>query len=298
MVVVISLGSKGSDYSNLGTLYEEILRQLSVRKLNWKIKSISKISGVVNLIFGEPQAGKISWKVLGGYQSLYPGVRPLVNYYRGFQSLCRKSMMVRTLKDYFARVAAEEEEGKEIGKIRSFESICPDTYVFYPAKRDESEREEFLSACQGDQPKIFILKPSDGTKGHSIRIMTSPDEILGFIDSQITGSIAWVVQRYLERPLLIPRGMRKFDIRIWVLLDSSYRIHVYRQGVLRVTAKSYEADNLSDLHSHLSVSFFSLPSDLPDCPRTTASPRLTPTMGCTSQRMRFGLMNSKKFFQR
>lgn len=260
MTVAISLGSKGSDYSNLGTLYQEIVQQLSARG-SWKIKSTSKISGVVNVIFGEPQGGKISWKILGGYQSLYPGVRPLVNYYRGFQSLCRKSMMVRTLKEYIAGLASEDEGGEEekgnaIGRIKSFDTICPETYLFYPAKSDESQRAEFLLACQTNQPKIWILKPSDGTKGHSIRIMISSDEILDFIDSQMTGSIAWVVQRYLERPLLIPRGRRKFDIRIWVLLDSSYRIHVYRQGVLRVTAKSYEANNWSDLHSHLSVSSF------------------------------------------
>jgi hypothetical protein len=277
MVVVVSLGSTGTDYSNLGTLYEEVVRQLSLRHPSWKIKSTSKLSGIVNVIFGEAQGGKISWKVLGGYQSLYPGVRPLVNYYRGFQSLCRKSMMVKTLKDYFTQVLvigeevegkSNQREGKEIHeRIKSFESICPETYIFYPAKRDESEREEFLSACVGNQQKIWILKPSDGTKGHSIRIMTSPEEILEFIDTQMTGSIAWVVQRYLERPLLIPRGMRKFDIRLWVLLDSSYQIHVYRQGVLRVTAKSYEADNWSDLHTHLSVSLSShSPTPTPSSP--------------------------------
>jgi hypothetical protein len=251
MPVAISLGSVGTNYANLGSLYGEVMTTLSNRS-EWKIKSTSKISGRFNLILGEAQGRNIPFKLLSGYDSLYPGLKPLVNYYRGFNLLCRKAMMVKTLKDYLKE---EREQGKE-RKMMTFDSFCPETFIFYPARREESEREEFLTtaALPSPEEKIWILKPSDGTKGHSIRILTSSDEVLAFIDSQSDGSIAWVVQRYLERPLLIPRGRRKFDIRIWVLLDSSYRIHIYDQGVLRVTAKPYEPNHWSDLHSHLSVS--------------------------------------------
>lgn len=258
MVTALALGSiyesgKGN-YSNLGTLYHEVVEQLS-KRVDWNIKCTKKIHGRFQLCFGEAQGSNINWKILSGYGSLYPGLNPLVNYYRGFQALCRKSMMVKTLKDYLnvQNMAREEKDWV------FFHTICPETFIFYPAKREESEIDEFLAACAAHPDWIWILKPSDGTKGHSIEIMTSPQEILQFIDSQSDGSIAWVAQRYLDRPLLIPTGKRKFDIRVWVLLDSAYRIHVYNQGVLRVTAKTYEPDNLTDIHSHLSVNMLISP---------------------------------------
>ena len=62
---------------------------------------------------------------------------------------------------------------------------------------------------------------------------------------------AWVIQKYLERPLLCSGG-RKFDIRVWVLLTADYRIGLYREGVLRTTAVPYSLDNLDDQFAHLS----------------------------------------------
>lgn len=94
--------------------------------------------------------------------------------------------------------------------------------------------------------------------GHSITLFDCHTAVLDFIDRQAEGSISWVVQRYIDSPLLIPAGERKFDIRIWVLLDAEYGIHVYRRGALRVASQSYVADgeggirDLSDVHAHLS----------------------------------------------
>ena len=62
---------------------------------------------------------------------------------------------------------------------------------------------------------------------------------------------AWVIQKYMERPLLCSGG-RKFDIRVWVLLTADYRIGLYREGVLRTTAVPYSLDNLDDQFAHLS----------------------------------------------
>jgi len=38
------------------------------------------------------------------------------------------------------------------------------------------------------------------------------------------GLSAWVVQRYLDKPLLL-KGGRKFDMRCWVLLDAKYILY-------------------------------------------------------------------------
>jgi len=62
----------------------------------------------------------------------------------------------------------------------------------------------------------------------------------------------WVVQRYVDRPLLL-RGGRKFDVRCWVVVDAEYRAYLYREGVLRTGAVPYKvtADNLGDKFVHL-----------------------------------------------
>ena len=98
----------------------------------------------------------------------------------------------------------------------------------------------------------MIVYPFACTQGHSIQIKDSATSVLQFIDEQEEGSIAWVVQRYFERPVLIPRGRRKFDIRVWALLDEDYNVFVYGQGALRVTAKTYQPGAWDDVYSHLS----------------------------------------------
>ena len=43
----------------------------------------------------------------------------------------------------------------------------------------------------------------------------------------------------MANPLLLDGGGRKFDMRCWVLLDSEYNIHLYRQvrASVRVRAR-------------------------------------------------------------
>ena len=62
---------------------------------------------------------------------------------------------------------------------------------------------------------------------------------------------SWVVQRYIDRPLLLSGGDRKFDMRCWVLVDSAFNVHLYRHGVLRTSAVAYDASDLSNRHAHL-----------------------------------------------
>lgn len=50
---------------------------------------------------------------------------------------------------------------------------------------------------------------------------------------------AFVVQKYLERPLLI--NNRKFDIRLWVLVTHDNKVFLFKEGYIRTSSFEYDA---------------------------------------------------------
>ena len=58
--------------------------------------------------------------------------------------------------------------------------------------------------------------------------MDSFEEVRDLVRAIHRGRTDWVVQKYLERPLLL-HGERKFDIRTWVLVQGDGEIYLYRQ---------------------------------------------------------------------
>lgn len=124
---------------------------------------------------------------------------------------------------------------------------------------------------------------SFNSTGAGILISNDANQLLDFIDDQ--GQVH-VIQKYLEKPLLLEPGHRKFDIRqvlgilnwnvivclcvfslnfflwalfglcdailrSWVLVDHQYNIYLYREGVLRTSSEPYNSSDLQDMTSHL-----------------------------------------------
>nr|8CLB_F Chain F, Tubulin-Tyrosine Ligase [synthetic construct]8CLF_F Chain F, Tubulin-Tyrosine Ligase [synthetic construct] len=141
-----------------------------------------------------------------------PGLVQLVNYYRGADKLCRKASLVKLIKT-----------SPELSESCTW---FPESYVIYPT----DEREVFLAAYNGN---VWIAKS----------ISSEASELLDFI--------VHVIQKYLEKPLLLEPGHRKFDIRSWVLVDHLYNIYLYREGVLRTSSEPYNsADKTCHLTNH------------------------------------------------
>ncbi|CAI2376333.1 unnamed protein product [Moneuplotes crassus] len=64
-------------------------------------------------------------------------------------------------------------------------------------------------------------------------------------------SSTFVIQKYIERPLLINK--RKFDIRVWVLLTADLKLHFFKEGYLRTSCEDFslESNDISKTYVHL-----------------------------------------------
>ncbi|EAR91279.1 tubulin-tyrosine ligase family protein (macronuclear) [Tetrahymena thermophila SB210] len=59
----------------------------------------------------------------------------------------------------------------------------------------------------------------------------------------------FVIQKYIERPLLI--NQRKFDIRVWVLVTQNMDVLIFKQGYLRMSSEVYDITDLQNPFIHL-----------------------------------------------
>lgn len=61
----------------------------------------------------------------------------------------------------------------------------------------------------------------------------------------------FIIQKYIERPLLIFK--RKFDIRVWVLIDQDHNAYFFKEGYLRTSSSEFGIDlqNIDNAFVHL-----------------------------------------------
>ena len=87
-----------------------------------------KLPRSFQLLLGTAQGKGIKFGQLG--YGMWPP--PLVNYYRGFNCICRKAMLIQTLREAAGSIQQEHE----------IMSMMPETFLFYPAHADDAELNE------------------------------------------------------------------------------------------------------------------------------------------------------------
>ena len=95
---------------------------------------------------------------------------------------------------------------------------------------------------------LWIVKPGFLNRGHKIQVFDNFDDIMNYMNkSEIE---RWVVQKYIENPLII--NSKKFDIRLWIVVTSwnPLAVWAYDDCYIRFAALEYDPSS-SDRYVHL-----------------------------------------------
>ncbi|CAD8114381.1 unnamed protein product [Paramecium sonneborni] len=107
---------------------------------------------------------------------------------------------------------------------------------------------------------IWILKPNEFNRGRGISFFRTLEELKILLKNFIKGtseyqfsqgqikSSSFVIQKYIQRPLLLDG--RKFDIRVWVLVNHNFDIYIFNQGYARLSSEMFDLTQL-DAFIHL-----------------------------------------------
>ncbi|CAG9462837.1 unnamed protein product [Pedinophyceae sp. YPF-701] len=111
-----------------------------------------------------------------------------------------------------------------------------------------SMQERYDKAAANGQGRVWIVKPGAMNRGRGIELADSMEKIKAIVASGPAGS-TWVVQKYIERPLLV--GGRKFDIRAFALVTPDGGLKMFEDAYVRTSSSAYNLAELGDLAAHL-----------------------------------------------
>jgi len=182
------------------------------------------------------------------FDSMHLEEHQRLNHFRNHYELTRKDCMNKNLRR-MQRTLQREDRHEEAAKYDFF----PNTYVL-PVDYGLFV-EEFKHHQAG---AIWIMKPIGKAQGKGIFLFNKLSQINDWKKDHRwkpdnPQAETYVVQRYVENPMLI--GGKKFDLRIYALVTSFLPlvVYLYRSGFARFSSFRYNTNqkNLGDNYVHL-----------------------------------------------
>ncbi|XP_012541094.2 tubulin glycylase 3A isoform X2 [Monomorium pharaonis] len=93
---------------------------------------------------------------------------------------------------------------------------------------------------------MWILKPGNKSRGRGIVLMNKLEDVVAKINPTGKPDTRYVVQKYIERPLLIYNT--KFDIRQWFIVTCAQplTLWIYRESYLRFCSQKFTLDDFHE----------------------------------------------------
>lgn len=196
------------------------------------------------------------------YSKIYLSNNQFINHYRNFYELCRKDCLIRNLRKYKKLLLQQCTSDNERTDILNELSFWPDTYIlpteyYIFAKSFKDDTHNTTATTQ------YIMKPIASSQGKGIFLFDRLSDISDWklhiksiqysninnkrqpISQSVDDDVCerYIVQRYIDRPLLI--GGKKFDMRIYALVTSfaPLTVWLYRDGFARFASTRYSMLN-------------------------------------------------------
>ncbi|EQC38474.1 hypothetical protein SDRG_04182 [Saprolegnia diclina VS20] len=118
-----------------------------------------------------------------------------------------------------------------------------------------------LESCLWEVKQLFedkaetgtwIMKPSASNKGAEVNVFDTYAKFKAII-TEWTDIREWVVQAYVQRPLLLKK--RKFHVRVYVVAVGCLQVFVYQNVLLLTSLDAYNPANTDNKLSHITNTF-------------------------------------------
>lgn len=124
------------------------------------------------------------------------------------------------------------------------DDYCKGVETVIRPKKFKIEKQNSNNDCPVDNVDVVLLDGKN-IKPQSIKKARS------FQTKKTLKMNSFIIQKYIEKPLLVHK--RKFDIRVWVLVNHTGKCYFFKEGYLRTSGSDFEMDdnNPDDQYVHL-----------------------------------------------
>ena len=211
---------------------------INMKKTNSKFDSSYKSPSIVTLKLPEIES-----------KQMYSTVKESKGFISDIQSKDDAIKTVMEAKKLINAGQDKEDSNKKAISTLVMKSSNPHINLMKDAKiiLDRLEHKFPQFKINGDK-NIWIAKPAGLSRGRGIQVFSTIEEIEEYTRGKDHN---WIVQKYIENPLII--NNRKFDLRIWVFVTdlNPLTIWFWDKPYLRFPAADYNAENLNDRFIHL-----------------------------------------------